>query len=146
MFSYTHRIFFGDCDPAGIMFYPHHFRLMDATFQAWLASLQLSQAVLREELNIVGTGLLDASASFRSPVRDGNAMAHLLTMETWRRKSFEVRYQGFVGDVCVIESKEVRGLFTHSEKGLVLSLTDPFRNLIAERDNNGCIQKHRTGN
>lgn len=29
-------ISFGDCDPAGIVFYPNFFGLFDRTFHAWL--------------------------------------------------------------------------------------------------------------
>ena len=36
--DFTHDILitFGDCDPAGIVFYPNYFRFLDRTFHAWL--------------------------------------------------------------------------------------------------------------
>ncbi|MEM7214107.1 MAG: acyl-CoA thioesterase [Pseudomonadota bacterium] len=130
MFSHQHQIYFGDCDPAGILFYPNHFRLMDATFQAWLASLNFSQAKFQNELGIIGTGVLDASASFRAPLRDGDLMNHQMTIESWSGKTVSLNYRGTVGETCVLEGKEVRGLFMSGESGLVLSSIDPFRNLI----------------
>ncbi|MEO0327782.1 MAG: acyl-CoA thioesterase [Pseudomonadota bacterium] len=137
MFSYQHQIFFGDCDPAGIMFYPHHFRLMDATFQAWLASIGLSQAKLQKEFGIIGTGLLDASATFQAPVREGDTLKLKLTIGKWSGKSVQVDYKGFVGDTFAIEGKEVRGLFNQGMNGLKLSSIESFRNLIVERGNDG---------
>lgn len=119
------------------MFYPHHFRLMDATFQAWLASIGLSQAKLQKEFGIIGTGLLDASATFQAPVREGDTLKLKLTIGKWSGKSVQVDYKGFVGDTFAIEGKEVRGLFNQGMNGLKLSSIESFRNLIVERGNDG---------
>ena len=137
MFSCEHRVYFGDCDPAGIMFYPHHFRLMDATFQAWLASLELSQTKLQKEFGIIGTGLLDASASFKAPIFDGDVLSHQVTIDKWNSKSLELAYEGFVGNICVVEGKEVRSLFKQGVNGLTLLPIESFQNLIIERGNYG---------
>ena len=111
MFETHHAISFGDCDPAGILFYPHHFRLMDATFQAWLRARGLDQAAVRERLGAVGTGLLDAGARFRAPLADGDRLRHVLVVEGWERQALRLSYRGHVGDRLAVEGHETRGLF-----------------------------------
>lgn len=132
-FETTHRIHFGDCDPAGILFYPNHFRLMDATFHAWLATRGLDQAGLRARLGAMGTGLLDAAAIFRAPVAPGCALRHELRVEGWERRTLRLAYRGLKGDRLVIEGRETRGLFLPDpsrEGGITLAEIAPLRALI----------------
>lgn len=130
MFETTHPVTWGDCDPAGILFYPNHFRFMDATFQAWLRSLGLDQAALRERLGAVGTGLLGADATFRAPLRDGDALRHELTVAGWERRTVRLAYRGFAGDALAVEGSETRGLFVPGGEGLRLAEIAPLRELL----------------
>ena len=133
MFEATHAISFGDCDPAGILFYPHHFRLMDATFQDWLRSKGLDQASIRERLGSVGTGLLDADAAFRAPLSDGDALRHELTVAGWDARSLRLRYRGFVAGRLAVEGRETRGLFVRDPDragGLRLAPIAPLRTML----------------
>ena len=133
MFETTHPISFGDCDPAGILFYPHHFRLMDATFQAWLRGHGVDQAGVRARLGAVGTGLLDAGATFRAPLSDGDALRHALSVAGWERRTLRLVYRGHVGDRLAIEGHETRGLFARDpSRGGRLTLIDiaPLRAML----------------
>ena len=130
MFQHSHPITFGDCDPAGILFYPHHFRLMDATFQAWLRARGLDQAAIRERWGAVGTGLLDAGAAFRAPVTDGDVLRHEMTVEAWEARGVRLSYRGVSGDRLAVEGHETRGLFRRDPtRGgrLTLSKIEPLR-------------------
>lgn len=132
-FETEHPIAFGDCDPAGILFYPNHFRLMDASFHRWLASFGLDQAGLRERFGILGTGLLDAAATFRAPVAPGDLLRHELRVEAWTPRTLRLAYRGLVGDHLVIEGQETRGLFRPEPSrpgGIALGETGPLRALV----------------
>ena len=125
-----HTVTFGDCDPAGILFYPNHYRFMDATFQAWLRSRGLSQAELCARLGAVGTGLLDATAAFRAPVHDGDQLVQAMTIRAWGERTFTVAYRGTVGDRLAVDGTETRGLFRREGERLRLSPLGPLRDLL----------------
>lgn len=130
MFEHSHPITFGDCDPAGILFYPNHFRLMDATFQAWLRTRGLDQATIRERWGAVGTGLLDAGAAFRAPVTDGDVLRHEMTVEAWEARAVRLAHRGFACDRLAVEGHEARGLFRRDPvRGgrLTLAEIEPLR-------------------
>ena len=69
------RAHWGDCDAAGIIFYPNYFRWFDECTQALLRSVGFDQRSLREEFGIVGTAAVDASARFTAPVSFGDVLA-----------------------------------------------------------------------
>lgn len=37
VFTYQHKVLFQHCDPAGIVFYPRYFEMVNATVEAWFA-------------------------------------------------------------------------------------------------------------
>lgn len=65
LMSYETRftIEWGDCDEAGIVFYPNYFYWLDCTFQRWLRSVGLSQRELRRRYGST-TPIIDVGASF----------------------------------------------------------------------------------
>jgi len=105
-----HRVSFGDCDPAGIVFYPRFFAWFDRTFHDWLRRYGGHQA-LCERLGAVGIGLMSADAAFRSPARDGDALEVRLTALDWTGRSLKVEYEIVCGDRRVATGTEQRGVF-----------------------------------
>lgn len=112
------NISFGDCDPAGIVFYPNAFRWMDATFHDFLRP-HGGHAAICAELGATGIGLVDAGAQFRSPMLDGNRLALHLEIADWSRRTISLTYRGMVGTRLAFEGREVRCLFIPTETGLV---------------------------
>ena len=102
-------IAWGDCDPAGIVYYPRYFYWFDTTFQRWLQSRKLSQAVLQQRFGVLGTGLLDAQAQFRATARDGDRMTVEATITDWHEKSFRVEYCCRREETLLVEGHETRG-------------------------------------
>lgn len=132
-FSMTVEISFGDCDPAGIVFYPNYFRWFDATYNAFLKNHGLDQRILRDRLGTIGTGLMDVGASFRSPAQFGDSLVlHPAEIE-WHARSFRIAYQGFVGDRLVVEGHELRGVFMQDGDRLKAAPVAPLRELIEAR-------------
>lgn len=111
MFEAAFPIEFGDCDPAGIVFYPAFFRWFDATFQRWLRDKGADQALIRDRFDAVGTGLIEAGASFRAPVRPGDLLSLAIAEVVWEERTLRVSYRGTVAGRTAVEGHEVRGLF-----------------------------------
>ncbi|SFU21929.1 acyl-CoA thioesterase [Mesorhizobium sp. YR577] len=107
----THiEVSFGDCDPAGIAFYPNIFRWLDKAFHDWLRP-RGGHAHLCVELDALGIGLIDAKAQFRRPIVDGDALVIGLTIKEWSRKTVTIEYEGRIGNALAFQAQEVRGLF-----------------------------------
>ena len=100
---------FGDCDPAGIVFYPNFFRWMDA------ASLRYFRAVgvppwreFEAQSGILGTPLVDASARFLRPATYGDTIDIETLIDEWRGKSFVMSHIIRRGETVLVEGREVR--------------------------------------
>jgi len=131
-FEKTVEISFGDCDPAGIVFYPNYFRWFDATFQALLKTRGHDQGTLRELLGTIGTGLMDVGATFRAPASFGDTLTVRLTGIDWTDRTFRVGYQGFVGERMVVEGHELRGVFVKEGDRLKAAPVGELRQLIED--------------
>jgi acyl-CoA thioesterase FadM len=110
-------IYWGDCDEAGIVFYPNFFRWFDVGFQELLSTRGLSQRALRERHGIIGTALLDAGATFRAPGRHGDVLELSIGIGGWRRSSFRMVYRGRIGTTPVVDGFEVRGFVVEGAGG-----------------------------
>lgn len=130
---YAHRITFGDCDPAGIVFYPNIFRWMDAAFHAALHPLG-GHAVICRELGAIGLGLLDATCAFQAPMRDGDQVTLHPRIADWGRKSLTVDYKGLVGGRACFAGREVRGIFVETPQGLVAEPISRLRAIFRDRN------------
>lgn len=99
----------GDCDPAGIVFFPNFFRWMDA------ASLHFFRAAgvppwreFEAQVGIIGTPLVDASARFLRPASYGDTIAVDTWIDEWRGKSFVMSHIIRRGEEVLVEGRTVR--------------------------------------
>ena len=99
----------GDCDPAGIVFYPNFFRWMDAASRHFFTAAGVPPwRELEARDGILGTPLVDASAHFEPPATDGERIAIDTTIEEWRGRSFVMLHVVRRGDTKLAEGREVR--------------------------------------
>ncbi|MGS4919383.1 4-hydroxybenzoyl-CoA thioesterase [Mameliella alba] len=124
------QVVFGDCDPAAIVFYPNIFRWMDGAFHHMLRPLGGHQYIC-DALGIVGIGLVEVGARFRSPIRDGDTLLVEGHVSEWARRTLTLSYTGRVGDNLAFEGTEVRCLFTRGENGIVAGDTTDFREMLS---------------
>jgi 4-hydroxybenzoyl-CoA thioesterase len=122
-------ISFGDCDPAGIVFYPNAFRWMDAAFHHHLRGYG-GHSHICETLGAVGLGLVDASAKFRKPMRDGDRLELSLEISEWTTRSFTLLYKGTVEGANTFTGHEVRCLFTRSDAGIAAGEISALKALL----------------
>ena len=110
-FSHTTelRVEFGDCDPAGIVFYPNFFRWMDAaTWRFFDASGAPSWRDASSRGGVPGAPLVDASAHFERPANFGDTIAIDTSIAEWRGRSFVLRHVIRRGETVLAEGREVR--------------------------------------
>ena len=111
---HTVDIAFGDCDPAGIVFFPNFSRWMDAASLSFF--VQCGLPVWRELVKtrgIVGTPLLEINTRFTTAATYGERLDIATHVEEWRAKVFvqihrvtRTSADGKVDLVC--EGREVR--------------------------------------
>jgi YbgC/YbaW family acyl-CoA thioester hydrolase len=131
MFNTEFIIEWGDCDEAGIVFYPNYFYWLDCTFQRWLRDRGLSQRELKRRFGVV-TPLVDAGAKFRGPARYDDVLRIDALVETWETKRFRMVYKLSVGDRLVADGFELRA-WAHMDVGGGMSgrpVDEAFKNLM----------------
>ena len=121
---------FGDCDPAGIVYYPNFFRWMDGTFHAYLKARSEGHKAICEEIGARGLGLMDAKMTFRSPAADGDVVRYAMTEIAWSGKSFDIVYEVTSAGRLVLEGFERRGVFVDRNGRLAAGSTAPLRSLL----------------
>lgn len=102
------RIEWGDCDPLGIMFYPHSFRWFDTATHRLFEAAGRAMNSLEGHYGIVGCPLVDAGAAFKAPLPWTTEIAIETSVAEWRNKSFVVSHIVYKGDLVAIEGREVR--------------------------------------
>ncbi len=106
---HTVSVQFGDCDPAGIVFFPNFSRWMDAASLSFF--MQCGVPPWRELVKtrgIVGTPLLEINTRFIQSVTYGETIKIATHIEEWRNKAFIQLHRVTRGDTLICEGREVR--------------------------------------
>lgn len=106
---FTVDVQFGDCDPAGIVFFPNFSRWMDAASLAFF--MQCGVPPWRELVKtrgIVGTPLLEIHTRFVKAVTYGERISIATHVEEWREKAFIQLHRVTRGDELICEGRETR--------------------------------------
>jgi len=127
------EVTFGDCDPAGIVFYPNIFKWLDKTFHDWLRSMG-GHAGVCHGLEAVGLGLFEATTQFRRPLCDGDILTISLSISGWSRKALALVYEGKVGEEVMFTARETRGLFKRNGDAMVAADIAPLREVVEAFD------------
>ena len=102
-------IAWGDCDPAGIVFYPRYFAMFDTSTAAlFSAALGIDKFALRRRFGIVGFPMLETAAKFTVPSRYGETVTIETRITRLGRSSFNVAHRLLRGDEVAIEATETR--------------------------------------
>jgi YbgC/YbaW family acyl-CoA thioester hydrolase len=124
-FHHDVTVAWGDCDEAGIVFYPNYFYWLDSAFQALLRAHGLSQRSLRTRFGALGTPIVEAGAKFLGPVTYEDVLRLEVCIARWGRKSFRVAYRGFKDGELVLEGFEARIWAVPTESGRLTSAEIP---------------------
>ena len=98
----------GDCDPAGIVYYPRYFVFFDNATVALFAAAGLPKHEMVKTFDIVGIPMVDTGARFMIPSRWGETIQIESHISEWKRSSFDVKHRVFKEDQLAIEAWETR--------------------------------------
>jgi 4-hydroxybenzoyl-CoA thioesterase len=106
-------VHFGDCDPAGIVFFPNFSRWMDSASLAFFMTCGVPPwRELVKTRGIVGTPLLEINTRFIKAVTYGETITIATHIEEWRAKVFvqvhRVTRAHSTGEDLICEGREIR--------------------------------------
>ena len=112
--THTVEVAFGDCDPAGIVFFPNFSRWMDTASLSFF--MQCGVPPWRELVKtrgIVGTPLLEINTKFFKAATYGETLTITTHVEEWRAKVIVqvhriTRARADGGEDLICEGREVR--------------------------------------
>ena len=102
------RIEWGDCDPAGIVFYPRYFAWFDACTAGHFAHAGLPKFQMLKTYGIVGIPMVDTRAKFILPSKFGDVVTVETRITEFRRSSFDVEHRLLKAGALAIEAGETR--------------------------------------
>lgn len=106
---YRIAVEFGDCDPAGIVYFPNFHRWMDASSRHWFVVRGVaSWRETERRWGVIGTPIVDAQTRFLQPAVYGDVLQIETEVVEWRRSSFVQRHRIRRGDTLLVEGTEVR--------------------------------------
>jgi 4-hydroxybenzoyl-CoA thioesterase len=105
----TVRVQWGDCDPAGIVFYPRYFEWFDASsILLFEKATGMTKIRMLEKYNGAGLALLEARAVFKVASQYGEDLQIETQITEFRRSSFFVAHKVTKGDALALEGFETR--------------------------------------
>jgi 4-hydroxybenzoyl-CoA thioesterase len=136
MFTRTTQveIQFGDCDPAGIVYYPNYFRFFDNATAALLsAAFVMHKRNWLEHFGIAGIPMVDTGARFIKPSRFGDVVDIRSEITELGRSSFSVKHTLLRDGEIAIEAHEKRVWVVRDEAGGIRSapLPEDVRQLLS---------------
>ncbi len=135
MFSNTIKveIQFGDCDPAGIVYYPNYFRFFDNATAAMLsAAFAMHKRNWLDHYGIAGIPMVDTGARFIKPSSFGDLVEIRSEIAELGRSSFGVKHTLYRSGEIAIEAHEKRVWVVRGEDGDIRSapMPDDVRKLL----------------
>jgi 4-hydroxybenzoyl-CoA thioesterase len=103
------RIEWGDCDPAGIVYYPRYFAFFDACTSALIErALGMTKNDYLKAYDFAGHPLVNTHSRFIIPTRFGDDVTIESTVAELRRSSFDVQHRLFKSGALAVEGFETR--------------------------------------
>jgi 4-hydroxybenzoyl-CoA thioesterase len=100
---------FGDCDPAGIVFFPNFFRWYDASSRHFFEDCGLPPwRELKKTTGIIGTPVVDISSRFIRPATYGEVIEVHTSIVEWNEKNFVMKHEIRRGEELLAEGRDVR--------------------------------------
>lgn len=128
MFTHTTsiEIQFGDCDPAGIVYYPNYFRYCDnATAALFSAALGAPKRDWLQTYGSAGIPMVDTGARFIAPSTFGDRLEIRSEITELGRSSFGVRHTISKAGTVILEAQEKRVWVVRDEAGAIRSASLP---------------------
>jgi 4-hydroxybenzoyl-CoA thioesterase len=106
---YRLHVEFGDCDPAGIVWFPNFFRWVDASSRHFFSACGVPRWADLTPINgIIGTPLVDTQANFQRPASYGDDLEVHTSIPEWGEKSFMHLHEIKRGETLLAHIREKR--------------------------------------
>ncbi len=123
---FTVNVLFGDCDPAGIVFFPNFSRWMDAASLHFFMQCGVPPwRELQKTTGIIGTPLLEIHTKFLMPATYGETIEVHTTVEEWRAKVLIQHHRIVRGDDLICEGRETRAFVVRQPDGRLKAIPVP---------------------
>jgi YbgC/YbaW family acyl-CoA thioester hydrolase len=130
-FETIRTIEWGDCDAAGIVYYPNYYRWMDAAFHAMTAALGFDQRTLAGDHGLLGTPLVDTRCAFAAPASYGDSLSITATVVALGATSLRVAYGFARGGTTIATGEEARVFVRRDGERIVKTpIPDPVRSAL----------------
>ena len=104
---------FGDCDPAGIVFFPNFSRWMDAASLNFFVACGIPiWSELVKTTGITGTPVLEINVKYSNAAKYGETIRIATSITEWRDKVFIQKHVVTRGETLICEGREVRAFIT----------------------------------
>ena len=105
----TVRITWGDCDPAGIVYYPRYFEMFDeSTVTLFERALGMTKPQAQKAFDFAGYPMVDTRAKFSIPNSYGEDVEIESTIAEFRRSSFDIQHRMLKNGALSVECSETR--------------------------------------
>ncbi|HEX3484728.1 MAG TPA: acyl-CoA thioesterase [Micropepsaceae bacterium] len=104
----TLTIEWGQCDPAGIVFYPNYLAIFDTSTGLLFARTGLSPSAMRARYGIIGMPLVEQGTKFFAPCQFDDEIIVESEVGEWGRSSLTVRHRIMKGGDMAVEGFEKR--------------------------------------
>jgi 4-hydroxybenzoyl-CoA thioesterase len=105
----TVRIEWGDCDPAGIVFYPRYFAMFDHSTTLLIeCTLGMSKHQLYATYDFAGYPMVENRARYLLPTRFGDDVVIETSLTAVRRSSFDLTHRLRKDGALAVEGFETR--------------------------------------
>lgn len=96
-FTFGQKVFFQHCDPAGIVFYPRYFEMINATVEEWFAQrLGVPFEALHDSLD-AAVPTVSMNVDFHAPSRHGDILEFRLRPIRIGRSSVDLAIEAHCG-------------------------------------------------
>jgi 4-hydroxybenzoyl-CoA thioesterase len=103
------RIEWGDCDPAGIVFYPRYFEMFDSNTSALVEqALGMRKFEAQRTFDFAGFPLVSTRAKFLIPNRYGDDIVIETSINEVRRSSFDIVHRLLKNGGLSVDASETR--------------------------------------
>ena len=135
-YRYDRLLHWSECDPGGIVFFPHYARWMVDGVNQMFLSLGIDPNRLIDDHTRGALPVLQLSMQFHQPPKLHETLTHEIHVEKLGGKSMAFRHRVFRGDVCLMEANETRvwGMHSLSDPTTLrtLPIPDDVRSLLSQ--------------
>ncbi len=110
---HTIRVEWGDCDPAGIVYFPRYVEYFDSCTAHLFEAAGLPKHQMLKTYVMAGYPMVDLKVRFLIPSSFGDDVVVESTISEWRRSSFGVKHRLFRGEDLAVEGIETRVWTVH---------------------------------